>query len=73
MGKRKRLEVQRAADPIYGDHAHKHQDTARQSEDQELYRSIDAPRTSPNADEQKDGNEYELPENEEEKKIGCGK
>ena len=72
-GQGQRLEVQRAAGAVYGDGPHQHQDASGQGEDQKLDCGVDAPRTSPDADEEKHGNEHELPENKEEKKIRCGK
>src|SRR5438876_8585210 len=65
----KGLEVQGAASAVYRDDAHKHENASGQGEDQKFDRGVDAPRASPNADEEKDGNEHEFPEDKEEKKI----
>jgi hypothetical protein len=57
--------------PIDDDHADKHQDTSGQCEDQELDRGINTPGPPPDADEKKNGNEHEFPEDEKQEKIRC--
>src|SRR5439155_16311795 len=68
-GKGKSPEVQRAAGAVYGDDTHKHQNASGQCEDQKLDRGVDPPRTSPHADQEKDRNQHQLPENKKKEKI----
>ena len=72
-GEGKGLEVQRATGVVERDDADQHQDASGESEEQKLDRGVDAPRTSPDADEEKEGNHHQFPEHEEEKEIGCRK